>query len=80
MTRHGTGASDAIAPSFGPGSCRRHQELARDGGADAEVVGIPTLALDVDTAEDLFVLQDALAATPGHGENTRSLLGRLVRS
>ena len=62
--RHGTGTNalvldppDVIAPSFGPGSCERHPALARDAGADVQVVEVPTLAFDVDTPEDLAALR-----------------------
>jgi 2-phospho-L-lactate guanylyltransferase len=44
---------DAIDPSFGPDSCVRHQQLAQASGASCEVVEVPSLALDVDTPEDL---------------------------
>ena len=59
--RHGTGTNallltppDALAPSFGPGSCRRHVELARARRRPPPRSSrCPSLALDVDTPEDL---------------------------
>ncbi|HEY1522941.1 MAG TPA: 2-phospho-L-lactate guanylyltransferase [Solirubrobacteraceae bacterium] len=58
--RHGTGTNalllsppDALAPSFGPGSAQRHLELARARGTDAQLVELPSLALDIDTPEDI---------------------------
>src|SRR5438270_5787163 len=61
--RHGTGTNallltppDALAPSFGPDSCARHLAHARLAGIDAEAVEVPSLALDIDTPEDLAVL------------------------
>lgn len=58
--RHGTGTNglvlvppDAIRPSFGEGSCERHVRLAREAGANPSVRRLETLALDIDTAEDL---------------------------
>src|SRR5207302_7322924 len=58
--RHGTGTNallltppDALAPSFGPGSCERHARQARAAGVAAEVVEVPSLATDIDTPEDL---------------------------
>jgi len=85
--RHGTGTNalliappDAITPSFGPGSCQRHLRLARDAGAGAKIVESSTLAMDVDTADDLTALHEALVAAPDRAENTRNLLGRLVPS
>lgn len=77
--RHRTGTNallitppEAMAPSFGPGSCRRHLELARASGAQAEIVDVPSLALDIDTPEDLAVLAHAPRAPA-----SRRLLGRL---
>jgi 2-phospho-L-lactate/phosphoenolpyruvate guanylyltransferase len=58
--RHGTGTNallltppDALEPAFGPGSCLRHQRNARARGVSAEVIEVPSLALDIDTPEDL---------------------------
>jgi 2-phospho-L-lactate guanylyltransferase len=77
--RHGTGTNallltppDALAPSFGPGSCQRHAELARAAEVHAEVVQIPSLALDIDTPEDL----SALASTSERAARTHELLSR----
>ena len=79
--RHGTGTNalliappDAMAPSFGPGSCQRHTELARASGVHAEVVALPSLALDIDTPEDL----DALGQLP-RAVTTHRLLSQLSR-
>ena len=62
--RHGTGTNalvleppDAMAPSFGPGSCERHAALARAAGLDVRVVRVPSLAFDVDTPDDLAALR-----------------------
>jgi 2-phospho-L-lactate/phosphoenolpyruvate guanylyltransferase len=61
--RHGTGTNalvitppDAIDPAFGPGSCQRHVRLAEEAGIAHEVVVVPSLALDIDTPEDLAAL------------------------
>ena len=77
--RHGTGTNallltppDALPPSFGPGSCARHVELARAAGTHPEVLEVPSLALDVDTPEDLA----ALAASSGRAPRTQELLAR----
>ncbi|MEP6953820.1 MAG: 2-phospho-L-lactate guanylyltransferase, partial [Solirubrobacteraceae bacterium] len=84
--RHGTGTNalllsppDVIAPSFGPGSRERHTEAARVGGAGCEVSEVASLVLDVDTAEDLQMLRDSLAARTGGAAHTRGLLARLSR-
>lgn len=64
--RHGSGTNallltppDALAPSFGPDSRRRHLTDARAAGIRAEVVEVPSLALDVDTPDDLAALEAA---------------------
>jgi len=79
--RHGTGTNalllappDAIVPAFGPGSCERHQALAREAGAEPRVVAIPSLALDLDTPEDLDELRRALRAEPGLAPATAAAL------
>ena len=84
--RHGTGTNalllsppDVIAPSFGPGSRERHEEAAHAAGADCEVAEVASLVLDVDTAEDLQALRDALAERTGGAAHTRGLLARLAR-
>jgi 2-phospho-L-lactate guanylyltransferase len=77
--RHGTGTNglllsppDAIPPSFGPGSCRRHLTLAAARHVAAERVEVPSLAVDVDTPEDL----EALAALPERARRTAAVLAR----
>jgi 2-phospho-L-lactate/phosphoenolpyruvate guanylyltransferase len=84
--RHGTGTNalvldppDAIEPAFGPGSCERHSDLAREAGMHWEIRHVPSLMLDVDTGEDLEALQDALAASTGGAAHTRGMLARLGR-
>jgi len=79
--RHGAGTNallirppDALAPAFGPGSCRRHLDLARSAGLHAEIVEVPSLALDIDTAEDL----DALGNLP-RGPATDRFLSQLAQ-
>lgn len=94
--RHGTGTNalvlappDALAPSFGPGSCERHALEARAAGVSAEVVEVPSLATDVDTPEDLEALEAWLGpptatgpATPAgrSAAATRRLLSSLIAS
>ena len=85
--RHGTGTNallltppDVISPSFGPGSCARHLEIAKTHGAVAEVVEVASLALDVDTPEDLVALREALATTHGGAAHTRGMLNQMTRS
>ena len=85
--RHGTGTNalllqppDVIAPSFGPDSCQRHRRDAEGAGVSAQVVEVLSLALDVDTPEDLSALEDALADRHGGAAHTRGMLRQLMRS
>jgi 2-phospho-L-lactate guanylyltransferase len=83
--RHGTGTNallltppDVIEPAFGPGSRERHELAATAAGVACEIEQIPTLALDVDTAEDLAALRTALAERRGGAAHTRGMLSRLA--
>jgi 2-phospho-L-lactate guanylyltransferase len=85
--RHGTGTNalvltppDSLEPSFGPGSCERHGAMAREAGIAGEVVAVPSLALDVDTPDDLATVQATLAVTRGGAAHTRGMLSQLLRS
>jgi 2-phospho-L-lactate/phosphoenolpyruvate guanylyltransferase len=85
--RHGTGTNglllappDAIAPSFGPGSCERHRELARAAGVTCSIERVPSLLLDIDTGADLDVLRARLAAHPARAARTRAVLGQPERT
>ena len=55
-----------IGLRFGIDSCRRHTQSARDAGLSASVVNLPSLALDVDTAEDLAQLRLRGQGTQAH--------------
>jgi 2-phospho-L-lactate guanylyltransferase len=79
--RHGLGTNalllsppNALAPTFGPGSCRRHQERAAAAGAVCRVAQVPSLLLDVDTPRDLEVLREALEIRSGNAVRTRAVL------
>jgi 2-phospho-L-lactate/phosphoenolpyruvate guanylyltransferase len=81
--RHGTGTNglllappNAISPSFGPGSCERHLQLARTAGIACRVERVPSLLLDIDTGADLDVLRARLAAHPARATRTRAVLGQ----
>jgi 2-phospho-L-lactate/phosphoenolpyruvate guanylyltransferase len=85
--RHGTGTNalvltppEAMTPAFGPGSCQRHVEHAHAEKTEPEVVKLSSLALDVDTPEDLAELQNALATSRGGAAHTRGMLSQLARS
>jgi len=84
--RHGTGTNgllltppESLTPSFGEGSCARHFELALSQGATPEVVSVQSLALDIDTADDLEELRAVLRSTRGGAASTRGMLSRLMR-
>jgi 2-phospho-L-lactate/phosphoenolpyruvate guanylyltransferase len=81
--RHGNGTNglllrppDAIAPSFGPDSCARHERLAEERGANCAVARPASLLLDIDTGEDLAVLRERLADTRAGARRTRAVLAR----
>lgn len=85
--RHGTGTNalllcppDALEPAFGPGSCARHRELAEAAGAAVEVAQLDSLALDVDTPDDLAELQQRLANRRGGAARTRGMLTQMLRT
>jgi 2-phospho-L-lactate/phosphoenolpyruvate guanylyltransferase len=85
--RHGTGTNalllsppDALEPRYGPGSFQRHLELAQAAGVPAEVAEVASLALDVDTPDDLAALQRQLAARRGGAAHTRGMLHQLQRT
>jgi 2-phospho-L-lactate/phosphoenolpyruvate guanylyltransferase len=85
--RHGTGTNallltppDVLAPTFGPDSRRRHLDDAGAAGVPAEVVELDSLALDVDTPEDLEALRRKLAVTHGGAAHTRGMLSQLLRA
>jgi 2-phospho-L-lactate guanylyltransferase len=66
--RHGTGTNalllspaDAIGPAFGEGSCERHRDRAERAGHEAVVEPLSSMALDLDTPEDLEALAAAIA-------------------
>ena len=85
--RHGTGTNallltppDALRPSFGPDSRRRHLADASEAGVAAEVVELDSLGLDVDTPEDLEALRRQLASIHGGAAHTRGMLNQLMRA
>ena len=85
--RHGTGTNalllsppDAIDPSFGEGSFARHLAAAEQAGVPYRVEESRTLALDVDTPEDLIELVAELDARRGQAPSTRGALRQLDRA
>ena len=69
--RHGSGTNalvlsppDAFEPAFGPDSCARHISRARAAGISFAYEELESLALDLDTPEDMYLLRDALLLAP----------------
>jgi 2-phospho-L-lactate/phosphoenolpyruvate guanylyltransferase len=84
--RHGTGTNalvltppDCLPPAFGPGSRERHEELARARGLRHRVEEVQSLAVDVDTADDLADLTALLEQQRGAAARTRGALRQLGR-
>jgi 2-phospho-L-lactate guanylyltransferase len=84
--RHGTGTNallmsppDAIAPAFGPGSRERHSGRAERAGLEGAVEPLASLALDVDTPDDLEAMVALLDADPDRAAATADALVRLGR-
>lgn len=85
--RHRTGTNalvisppEALAPAFGEGSLARHVARAEETGVAHEVVEVSSLALDIDTPDDLAALRDRLENTRGGAAHTRGLLIRIARA
>ena len=69
--RHGTGTNalllapgDAIGPAFGEGSADRHRDRAGRAGYEVVTERLESLALDLDTPDDLVALAAVLAQRP----------------
>jgi len=82
--RHGTGTNalvlappDAFEPAFGPDSCARHIARARAAGLGFALETIPSLALDLDTADDMRELREALLLDPEPAPRTARVLWEL---
>ncbi len=82
--RHGTGTNglllapaDAIGPAFGRDSCGRHLDRAERAGYEAATEPLTSLALDLDTPDDLRALAAAVADRPDRAPETAAALERL---
>ena len=81
--RHGTGTNgllltppDAIAPSFGPGSCERHRALARAAGARLPDASDPHRCCSTSTpARTCAALRERLDGKHLGAPRTRAVLG-----
>lgn len=79
--RHGAGTNallldppDAIEPSFGEGSHARHLALAAAAGIVGATIVVPSLALDIDTPEDLETLRLRFRTARGGAPATRGVI------
>jgi 2-phospho-L-lactate guanylyltransferase len=85
--RHGTGTNALVItppgsfePSFGPGSLERHIGSAREANLPHRVEHVPSLALDIDTPDDLAELWSAVDAMRRGAQRTRGTLSQLDRT
>jgi 2-phospho-L-lactate/phosphoenolpyruvate guanylyltransferase len=85
--RHGTGTNalllsppEVLEPAFGPGSCERHETLARSAGLEVQTIRVASLGLDVDTPEDLAEVEARLASSRGGAAHTRGMLRQMART
>lgn len=87
--RHGYGTNallitppDSVAPAFGSGSRERHERLAAEAGVSCRVDVLDSLAIDIDTPEDLEELAGLLddPANRTLARMTRGALRQLERS
>ncbi|HEV7808577.1 MAG TPA: 2-phospho-L-lactate guanylyltransferase [Solirubrobacteraceae bacterium] len=83
--RHGSGTNallltppDVIEPAFGPDSREKHERAAAAANVPCTVEHVETLALDVDTSDDLAALRTALANRRGGAAHTRGMLSRIA--
>jgi len=84
--RHGSGTNallisppEAFGPAFGPGSRARHEQKAQAAGLESRTVPVPSLALDVDTPEDLAEIEATLRRVRGGAAHTRGMILQLAR-
>jgi 2-phospho-L-lactate guanylyltransferase len=82
--RHGTGTNgllltpaDAIGPAFGEDSHARHLDRARRAGWRAVTEELPSMALDLDTPDDLAALRSRLDGASDEAPHTARALAEL---
>jgi 2-phospho-L-lactate guanylyltransferase len=82
--RHGTGTNalllsppDLFTPAFGPDSCARHVSRARATGVSFALEQVESLAIDLDTPEDMSLLRDRLLLDPQPAQRTAKMLWEL---
>lgn len=84
--RHGSGTNALLisppgvfGPAFGSGSRARHEQKAQAAGLESRTVRVPSLALDVDTPEDLAEIEATLGRVRGGAAHTRGMILQLAR-
>jgi 2-phospho-L-lactate/phosphoenolpyruvate guanylyltransferase len=82
--RHGTGTNalvltppDLFPPVFGLESCARHISRARASGISFALEEVESLAIDLDTPEDMSLLRDRLLLDPQPAPRTAEVLWQL---
>lgn len=82
--RHDTGTNalvlsppDVFQPAFGPDSCARHVSRARAAGISFALEEVESLAMDLDTPEDMLELRDRLLLDPKPAPRTAAALWEL---
>jgi 2-phospho-L-lactate guanylyltransferase len=82
--RHGSGTNalvltppDVFTPVFGPESCSRHISRARAAGISFALEEVESLAIDLDTPEDMWLLRDRLLLDPQPAPRTAEVLWQL---
>jgi len=85
--RHGAGTNalllrlaSSFDPQFGPGSRERHTEQARRRGLRHSVEELPSLLLDIDTADDLAELRRAFDEQRGRAPRTQGVIAQMERT
>lgn len=83
--RMGTGTNallltppNAISPAFGPGSRERHLDAGRSANRSVAVTEVPTLALDIDTFDDLLELAERIGTSDHDAVHTEQAVAALL--
>lgn len=71
---------DVLQPAYGVDSLARHRALAESNGIAVEIAEVESLALDVDTPDDLEALRAVIASRRGGAAHTRGMLNQLLRT
>ena len=72
--------ADAIGPAFGPGSCRSPPRAAERAGFEVAPRPLESMALDLDTPDDLAALARGARERPERAPGTAEALAELGRA